>query len=592
MNESIKKLLMLFNKKEKKKLIMLLFMMILAALFETLGIGLIVYFVNILTNPAIILEQPIVAALYRFFNFQSTTDFFIISVVMLLAVFIIKNLYLLLFQYAQTTLIRNQQVELSTRLFKVYLTNPYTFHLQKNSADLLRNVSVEVYKVLQGIVLSGFMLITELLVITCILVLLVVTAPLATITGAILLGGSVYLFFKTYRKKLIELGKKEQLVNGKRLKWINQGLGASKEVKVSGKERFFVNSYAKQNQIYANIVRFKLMVDQTPRLFLETLLVSVVLLTILINIFQGINSTHFVSTLALFAMSAFRLLPSLSRVIAMISSIRFNKPALDVIYEDLFTNTEKTASSPINHTIPSESNGGKKLFNDSIQLSDVSFRYPNQKEYAIKDVSLTIPIGKSVAFIGESGAGKTTLVDIILGLFPPEKGSILVDGNELQEIKSLWQQKIGYIPQSIFLSDDSIRRNVAFGIDSGQIDDEAVWKALEQAQLKDFVEALPDKLDTSVGERGIRLSGGQRQRIGIARALYHNPEILFMDEATSALDNETEKEIMKAIDHLKGEKTLIIIAHRLSTIEKCDIIFNINKARLVAIDHKLEQSVI
>ena len=237
------------------------------------------------------------------------------------------------------------------------------------------------------------------------------------------------------------------------------------------------------------------------------------------------------------------------------------------------------------------SNKGKRTFNDSIRLTDVSFRYPNQMEYSIKDISLTIPIGQSVAFIGESGAGKTTLVDIILGILQPEKGNVLVDGKNLHDLKSLWQQKIGYIPQSIFLSDDSIRGNVAFGIENEQIDDEAVWKALEQAQLKEFIEALPDQLETSVGERGIRLSGGQRQRIGIARALYHNPEILFMDEATSALDNETEKEIMKAIDGLKGEKTLIIIAHRLTTIENCDTVFKINNGKLVEIKYKPENSV-
>ncbi len=222
----------------------------------------------------------------------------------------------------------------------------------------------------------------------------------------------------------------------------------------------------------------------------------------------------------------------------------------------------------------------------------MSFRYPNQEVYSIKDVSLSIPIGKSVAFIGESGAGKTTLVDIILGLFQPEKGFVLIDDKNLQDQKALWQQKIGYIPQSIFLSDDTIRGNVAFGIDKEKIEDEEVWRALDQAQLKEFIEELPDKLETKVGERGVRLSGGQRQRIGIARALYHNPEILFMDEATSALDNETEKEIMKAIDGLKGEKTLIIIAHRLSTIENCDIVFKLNQAKLVSVDNKMERSII
>jgi ABC-type multidrug transport system fused ATPase/permease subunit len=579
---------MLFNKKEKKKLLLLFFMMIISALFETLGIGLIVPFVGIVTRPGIIKENSILAFLYEFFKFQSTTAFLIFSVVMLLLIFVLKNLYILLFQYVQYKVILNQQVKLSRKLFNAYLTKPYTFHLQRNTADLLRNVNGEVPKVLQGIIMSGFQLLTELLVIICILVLLLFTTTIATITASILLGGSVFLFFKTFRKKISELGKEQQFVNGMMIKWVNQGLGASKEVKVSGKESFFVDAYTKQSQISANNSRYKMMLDQTPRLFIETLLVAIVLITMLIIIFQGTNTTQIVSTMALFAMAAFRLMPSINRVMAMITTIRYSRPSLSVIYEDLFTNREDSIDTnrpPYLKSISSDSS--KRTFNDSIRLREVSFRYPNQMEYSIKDVSLDIPIGHSVAFVGESGAGKTTLVDIILGLFRPEKGIVLIDGKNLLELKSLWQQKIGYIPQSIFLTDDSIRGNVAFGIANEQIDDKAVWKALEQAQLKEFIEALPGKLDTTVGERGVRLSGGQRQRVGIARALYHNPEILFMDEATSALDNETEKEIMKAIDGLRGEKTLIIIAHRLSTIENCDIVFKINNGRLVAIENKL-----
>jgi ABC-type multidrug transport system fused ATPase/permease subunit len=592
LRDTITKLLMLFNRKEKKKLILLLFMMIFSALFETLGIGLIVPFVGIVTKPAIIKENTFLAFLYQLFDFHSPTSFMIFSVVILLLVFIVKNLYILLFQYVQTRVLLNQQVKLSQRLFKEYLTKPYTFHLQRNTADLLRNVNGEVPRVLQGIIMSGFQLLTESLVIICILVLLLYTASMATITASILLGGSVFLFFKIFRKKMNHLGKEQQLVSGMMIKWVNQGLGASKEVKVSGKEDFFVEAYTKQSRINANISCFRMMLDQTPRLFIETLLVSIVLITMLIIIFQGTNTTTIVSTMALFAMAAFRLMPSINRVMAMITTIRFSIPALSVVYEDLFTNREVSVTS--SQTLGRSSSiakKGKRTFNDSIRLSEVSFRYPNQKELSIKDISLTIPIGHSVAFVGESGAGKTTLVDIILGLFRPEKGSVLVDGENLYDQKALWQQKIGYIPQSIFLSDDSIRRNVAFGIAGEQIDDQAVWRALEQAQLKEFIEGLPEKLETSVGERGVRLSGGQRQRIGIARALYHNPEIIFMDEATSALDNETEKEIMIAIDGLKGEKTLIIIAHRLSTIENCDIVFKITNGRLAAVK-KLEQSAI
>ncbi|PAV31537.1 ABC transporter [Virgibacillus profundi] len=591
MQKAIKRLMLLFNKREKKKFLILFFMMIVAAFFETIGIGLIVPFVGIVTNPDIIQEQAILAYLFDLFNFQSTTSFIIFSVVLLLSVFVFKNLYLLLFNYAQFRVILNQQVKLSSNLFKEYLTKPYTFHLQRNTAELLRNINGEVSKVFQGIIMAGFQLLTEFLVIACIFVLLLVTAPTATIVASILLGGSVFLFFAFLRKKISLLGKEQQKVSGMMIKWVNQGLGASKEVKVSGKESFFINSYTAQSQIKANNSRYMKMLELVPRLFIETLLVSVILITMLIIVLQGTSMTQLISTMALFAMASFRLMPSITRVTALITSIRYNQPALSVVYNDLFMNKDENTKIKSNKDLIVV-NSGEKTFVDSIILKEVSFRYPNQKDYSLKDISLTIPIGQSVAFIGESGAGKTTLVDIILGLFRPEKGVVLIDGESLHDQKALWQQKIGYIPQSIFLSDDTIRSNVAFGINKKDIDDDEVWRALEQAQLKEFVKELPDKLETSVGERGVRISGGQRQRIGIARALYHNPEILFMDEATSALDNETEKEIMEAIDGLKGEKTLIIIAHRLSTIENCDIAFRINKGRLAEINYMEERSII
>jgi len=591
LSETLKKLLMLFNNKEKKKLLVLFFMMIVAALFETLGIGMIVPIVGVLTNPDVIKEKAFLAYVYRLFNFQSTSLFIVFAVIILLGVFVLKNLYLLLFNHLQFKIILNQQVKLSRKLFREYLTKPYIFHLQRNTASLLRNVNSEVPRVFQGIIISGFQLCTELLVTICILLLLIKTAPLATITASILLAGSIFIFFRFFRKKITYLGEEQQKVSSSMIKWVNQGLGASKEVIVSGKEDFFINAYTNQSQISSDNSRYINMLNQVPRLFIETLMVTIVLITMLIVVFQEKNTSHLVSTMALFAMAAFRLMPSITRAVALITTIRYSQPALSIIYEDLFLNNTQFRSRDIISNSESVVNKENRIFNDSIELNEVSFQYPNQKEYSIRDVSLTIPIGQSVAFIGESGAGKTTLVDIILGLFQPEKGSVLVDGKNLNNQIAIWQQKIGYIPQSIFLTDDSIRNNVAFGIEDIQIDDEAVWRALEQAQLKEFVESLPERLDTTVGERGVRLSGGQRQRIGIARSLYHNPEILFMDEATSALDNETEKEIMKAIDGLKGEKTLIIIAHRLSTIENCDIVFKLKNGRLTAIENKLKQSV-
>ncbi len=589
MNDTLKKLLILFSKNEKKKLLIIFFMMIVAALFETLGIGLIAPFVGIVTNPKLIQEQDIFLSFYKLLNFQSTTSFIVGLVFILLFIFIMKNLYLLFFYNIQFKIILNQQVKLSKILFREYLTKPYIFHLHRNSADLLRNVNGEVPRVLQGIILALFHLLTEVLVIVCILTLLLITSPIATITATLLLGGSIFVFFTIFKKKISSLGKEQQEVSGNMIKWVNQGLGASKEVKVSGKEAFFINAYASQGQINANNSRYMKMLEQVPRLFIETLVVAIVLVTMLIIITSNASTTELVTTMALFTMAAFRLMPSINRIVGLITGIRYSLPALEVVYEDLHVNKETVPAELTSK--PEITHKEERAFRESIQLMQICFRYPNQKDYSAKDISLAIPIGYSVAFVGESGAGKTTLVDIILGILNPEKGKVLVDGISIHQIRTLWQKKIGYIPQSIFLTDDTIRGNVAFGIKSGDIDDKEVWRALEQAQLKEYVKSLPEKLETTVGEQGVRLSGGQRQRIGIARALYHNPEILFMDEATSALDNETEKEIMKAIDGLKGEKTLIIIAHRLSTIENCDIVFRINNGRLVAIERKLDESV-
>lgn len=582
MKETVKKLLLLIDKRARKKLLILLLMMMFAAIFETVGIGLIVPLVGMIANPSIIQEQMILTNIYEFLNFQSTQSFIVFSVVALLSVFILKNIYLFVFNYAQLRIVLNQQVKLSRALFKEYLTKPYIFHLQQNTSILLRNINEAVPDVFQGIIISGFQLFTEILVILCILGLLLYTTPIATITASILLGGSVILFFVLLRKKITDLGIEQQKVSGLMIKWVNQGLGASKDVKVSGKENFFINAYTNHSQTRANNSRYIKMLDVLPRLFIETMLVSIVLITMLIIIFQGMSTTQIISTMALFAMAAFRLMPSITRVVSLITTVRYSTPALDIVYEDLIRNKTNSTIIKRDYTVI---NNEDKVFTNSIQLNSVSFRYPKQLSYTVKDMTLTIPIGTSVAFIGPSGAGKTTLVDIILGLFEPEEGQVLVDGIDLNEQTALWQQKIGYIPQFIFLSDDTIRSNIAFGIDNDQIDDKEVWRALEQAQMKEFVEELPDQLDTSVGEHGVRLSGGQRQRIGIARALYHNPEILFMDEATSALDNETEKEIMKAIDGLKGEKTLIIIAHRLTTIENCDTVFKLDKGRLMDGDH-------
>ncbi|WP_349410687.1 ABC transporter ATP-binding protein [Pseudalkalibacillus sp. SCS-8] len=585
MMDILNKLKTLFNKKEKNKMILLFIMMIIAASVETLGIGLIVPFVNIITKPDFIKENVVLDNIYTLFGFQTYTSFVIFSVVCLLMVYVLKNVYLYFFNHIQFKFILNQEVVLSRKLLSQYLRKPYVFHIEQNSANLNRNINSEVSKVFQGIIIAGFQLITEVLVVICILGLLLFVAPLATATTVLIMGSTVFIFFISFKKKMNMMGKQYQGVSGLVIKWINQALGALKEIKVNGKETFFLEAYTKHSQLKADTTKYKKIMEQVPRLVIESILVFTVLLTMLITFFQYSDTSQMVTTMALFAMAAFRLMPSITRILALLTTVRYNQPALDVVYEDLLSMKGDSTASEDN--IKDVKAWNEKFFTNEIRLSGICFRYPNQQQLALKDLSLSIPIGGSVAIIGPSGSGKSTLLDVMLGLLEPESGSVIIDGKKLRSQEKLWKKKIGYIPQSIYLTDDTIRNNIAFGISKERIDDHKIWRVLEQAQLKDFVAGLPGKLNATIGERGVKLSGGQRQRIGIARALYHDPEILFMDEATSALDDSTEKEIMRAIDGLKGDKTLIIIAHRLSTIENCDLVFNINDGKLVSTTKKV-----
>ncbi|WP_346775378.1 ABC transporter ATP-binding protein [Bacillus sp. RO2] len=586
MLNNIMNLKRLINEKDINKFYLLLFMMVIAALFETIGIGLIVPIVGIITNPSIIESNFYLNKIFYTLNFSSTNKFVIFGIFALLVVYIFKNAYLFLFNFVQYKVILSQQLKLSKRLFTEYLKKPYVFHLEQNSSTLLRNINEEIPKVFQGIVLSYFQIITEVLVIILILGLLLFSSPLATMSATLILLTSLYFFVKYFKGKITSLGKEQQQISGNILKWINQGLGASKEIKVAGNEDYFVNSYSRMLAIKISNSRYIKLLEILPRLFIEILLVSIVLCTLLITVFQGSDTSKLMTTMALFAMAAFRLMPSINKIVGLITTIRYSQPALKVIYEDLFVNSNLEKEKLTLHQNQHLNNIYPSFFKEEIKLNNVSFRYPDKSDFSINNVSLTIKKGESVAIIGESGSGKTTLMDIILGLYSPQQGEILIDNKQLEVVRNNWIKVIGYIPQNIFLTDNTIRNNIAFGVEENEINEEIVWDTLEKAQLKSFVENLPDKLNTVVGERGVKLSGGQRQRLGIARALYNNPEIIFMDEGTSALDNETEKEVMKAIDCLKGEKTLIIIAHRLSTIENCDISYKLDKGKIVSENKK------
>lgn len=386
----------------------------------------------------------------------------------------------------------------------------------------------------------------------------------------------VAVFYKRYQKTINRLGNQRRIYVTKNTQCIQQAFGGIKEVKVLGREEYFIHMYDKQYRYVADAKRKVSTYSMMPKPLMETICVIALLSVVSVKIMRGVDLEYFIPTLSVFALSVIRMLPSSSRIATNLGNIMFGKASIDAVYHDLkeVEELQKNKKEQIleKREIP---------FEKEIVIKDLSFKYENTDKHVLNSVNLKIPKNSSVALVGASGAGKTTLADIILGVLEAESGEVLIDGVSAWDNISAWQRKIGYIPQNIFIMDDTIRRNIAFAVEDEMIEDEHIWQALEEAQLKDFVESLEDGLDTIIGERGARISGGQRQRIGIARALYHNPEVLILDEATSALDNETEAAVMEAIDKLSGKKTLIIIAHRLSTIENCDFVYRVENGKIV-----------
>jgi ATP-binding cassette, subfamily B, bacterial PglK len=404
----------------------------------------------------------------------------------------------------------------------------------------------------------------------------VIVEPLSSAIAAVFLGISIFWLNRTIRKLMSGQGLIRQDQSGQMIQWVNQSLGGIKETKVLGREPFFLNAFTKSAQAYGKANLLVGLATQLPNQFIDTVLIAAVLLIVIFSLIQGRAIQSILPMLSLFAIAALRLMPSAKRIVSTITTIRYFKHAVDLIYQDLLV-LETSSRSPTTADRSESTSPLKQL----IELQNIHYLYPKATKPSLSGISLTIMKGESIAFIGSSGAGKTTMVDVILGLIQPTEGEILVDGKNIFTDLASWQRQIGYIPQSIYLSDDTIRSNIAFGLASEQINEEQVWSAVKAAQLEELVYSLPDRLNTLVGERGIRLSGGQRQRIGIARALYHNPEVIVMDEATAALDNTTEREFMQALESMSGHKTTIMIAHRLSTVKNCDRLYLMKNGTVV-----------
>lgn len=574
----LKKLLSLFSPKEQRQLLGMLSLLFIGTGLETLSVGIIPAFVAILSRPELIQTQEWMQTLYLWSGSTSISGFMLLLSILLLLIFISKNLYLAALAHHQHKFLLRKNIDLSTQLFSLYLKAPYTFHLQRNSADISLVLTSEMHKLFWQLLVPMMTLISEITVTTFLVLLLIIFEPVSSLTAATFLGVAFFLFSKVSQKIVRNQGKVRQLNDGQLYKWINQGIGGIKETKILGNEKFFIDTFYYHKKLSSSALTTLELIKQYSHLYIETAVIATVLLIIIITLLQGQSLQSVLPTISLFAFAALRIMPSVKRIAGTTTFIKFHYHVTELISNDLVTlkkinrDSDRVAVSSPKPLPP---------LKKAITIENLSFAYPGADELSISDVSLTISHGSSVAFVGPSGAGKSTLIDIILGLLEPTQGCVCADGKDIFDDLDNWQRQIGYIPQSIYLSDDSIRRNIAFGLSDQVIDDDKVWQALKAAQLETLINHLRDGLDTIIGESGFRLSGGQRQRIGIARAIYHAPKILIMDEATAALDNDTEREFIEALETISHDKTLIMIAHRLTTIRKCDLIFFMDNGKLI-----------
>lgn len=568
----LKKILEILPTSDRIKLLGLLGMMFIGAGLEVLGIGMLPAFISVVASPEKVLEIPLLEPLWSTFNIQNGNDLLLFGSILLILVFIFKNIYLVLFRYIESRFVFNRYATLGTRLFTKYMTAPYVFSLSRNSAELLRNITQEAHLLILNVLKPSIKIIKNVIMISAIILLLVAFEPLITLMVIILLGGGGALFLKSLKYKVKVLGKQAQNDRGIMIQTVNEGIGGLKDITVLNREKWFIHRLKKHIKRYASSQSFIHVASGSTKPILETISVAGMLLIVLLLYIQDRSLDVILPVLTLFGAATIRLMPALQETVSSYNSIRYYIYSVKVIFDDLKETIKNT-----NNTQPSVS----YTFQNLIVFSNTSFFYPDSATQAIKSINLSIRKGEAVGLVGPSGAGKTTVVDLLLGLLEPQEGEITVDGNNIFENPVGWRKNVGYIPQFIYLIDNTLKRNIALGLPDEEIDDSAVLRAIEAAQLTEVVNNLEKGLDTIIGEHGVRLSGGQRQRIGIARALYHNPSVLIMDEATSALDNVTEKFVIDAIEHLKGKKTLIMIAHRLSTVQNCDILYYMKDGKIL-----------
>jgi ABC-type multidrug transport system fused ATPase/permease subunit len=576
MMDIIKKLRYILDRKQKINICVLGVMIFIGGILETLGVSALLPVVMVLLDPEQVMENKWFLLAMDILNTNDVQSFVIALLIILIGLYVFKNAYLLLLANEQTRFIAYNRNKVISQVLREFLNRPYEFYLDADIPTVFRLTDSDIPNVFQ-ILLSLISLTSEAIVFVFVCVVLFIADWKIMVFLVAVFGIITLIMMKILKPKLSELGEKNLKIQSRIAKWRIQAIYGIKDVKVLHREAFFADNYEKNGKIGAGYSRKYSVINNMPRLLIETIFVASILTYIIVYILMGNDVTSLVSMLAALGIAVVRLMPCVNRINTYITDITYFKPCLDYVYENMNINE---ISRRNNQTLKPVDETKTMELKDKIELKNIVYAYPNTDKLIFDHAYMQVPYGKSVGIMGPSGAGKSTIVDILLGLLKVQEGTIECDGVNVFDNYPAWLSQIGYIPQSIYLVDEPVRNNIAFGIADDEIDDERIWQVLEEAQLKDFIKTLPEGLDTAIGDRGIRLSGGQRQRLGIARALYHNPEILVFDEATSALDNETESAVMEAINSFHGKKTMVIIAHRLNTIEKCDIIYRVDNGKI------------
>ena len=574
----MKKMNLLLDKKQKRFMVVLVFMMLIGAVLETASISIVIPVVTLVMDQNAVQNNELVHSIYVFLGMKSARSFTILVMLSMVAAFVLKNLFLFLQQKVLYHFVYTNQFRTSERMMKNYMRRSYEYFLNADTAVIQRSITSDVNN-MYALILSLLQLVSEVIVFVCLAVVLLVAEPRMTFVISVLLVITLFIIKVVLKPVMYKAGEDNQNYYSGLFKWISQTVAGIKEVKIGGRETYFVDEYIKCGKGYVDAVQKYTLYNNIPRLLIETVSVAGMIFYMLFLMLTGEETKDMLSIIAAFGVAVMRLMPCANRINNQLNNIAFFEPFFMGVSDNLqdeigSEKADMTSLLPMREKLPVKK---------EITLSNITYKYPNTEKLIFDHASLTIPIGSSIGIVGASGAGKSTIVDVLLGLLRMQEGTITADGVDVMKPENYrkWLKNVGYIPQSIFMLDDTIRKNVAFGIPEEEIDEKRLWEVLKEAQLDEFVKSLPDGENTGIGERGVRLSGGQRQRIGIARALYEDPEVMILDEATSALDNDTEAAIMDSINRLQGHKTLIIIAHRLQTIEKCDSVYRVEQGKIV-----------